>query len=375
MNITNGMSQIESWEDERISSAKRRGLIPRNTVFPYDLGVYMNFVNSLGPIYTWPLPWGRPADIDRAKVLGVAIRYERNESGYDEDGNPRTWPPDTRNVDPPPEYLERRNNSQSNSNVHMNDPEDSSDDDETPMTFSQTAMIQDRQIRNSISSEGSRGIEMSNLRPTRNGPRPSQEQNTVTPDEYPSWRQIRSDKDFYSREMWSTIEGEKLSDFGVDLDSEMDMSTVYAMNQGNLSNGREEFSMGLNNLYRNNNSSGLRQNSSHNGHRPAVGSTSSAALSRSSSPLLRHSSMGSNGGIHFNSLDDDISPIQSGGKEGHATNLPLSPSSAVFHESSKENEKLHSNLMSTSTGSNEDDLPLAKLLAMRRQEKIKLRAI
>jgi palmitoyltransferase len=188
LNMLNGMTQIESWEEERLASAKRRNLIPRNTYFPYDIDLWSNIYHTWGPMWSWFLPFGRPE--------GDGINFQKNESGFDDEGNPINWPPDQREV------------------LKPEDTDSFSDFNRTsgelrgfgrgPITFAQTynssmqqrSLLFNRSRSNSTSSEESTG--------------------------YPEWRdQITSDADFYKRELFETFEGEKISDFGVDLDSEV----------------------------------------------------------------------------------------------------------------------------------------------------------
>lgn len=408
MNIINGYTQIETWEEERLTSAKRRGLVPRNTRFPYDLGLYTNLCNALGPVYTWLLPWGKPYTIiersqasnkDAAECAGTSetpryvVVYERNESGYDDEGNPLPWPPDVKTVDPPPDYFERlnrgeqvgqtgllndlrsegihrRSRSQEHRDRGIND--ESNESSGIPMTFAQTAYLQ------------------SNFRPSRddNSMRRYQDppsyysvvngNNSVN--QTPPWRRnLRSDNDFYSRELWSTFDGEKLEDYGVDMDSEMDLS-IFTMNQQNLSN-HDRFSNRVSqhpgshihpnsfSNYMNDGTSGensmASSSSSNNNANGNAAVTSSTSLSRSSSPLLRHSTQASNS--QDSSFDSNLSD------ENGNNQLPPTPNVLQSSSSILNNNNCISSDSDATPGNNEDDLPLAKILALRRQEKIKLR--
>lgn len=186
LNMLNGITQIESWEEERLASAKRRNLIPRNTYFPYDIDLWYNITYTWGPMWSWILPFGRPE--------GDGISFQKNESGFDDEGNPINWPPDQREVLKPEESDYDTNRMSSDSRGFGTGP----------ITFAQTynssmqqrSLLFNRSRSNSTSSEESTG--------------------------YPEWRdQITSDADFYKREVFETFEGEKISDFGVDLDSEV----------------------------------------------------------------------------------------------------------------------------------------------------------
>lgn len=188
MNMFSGMTQIESWEEERIASAKRRNLVPRSTEFPYDIELWANLTNSWGPVWSWFFPFG--------KTYGDGINFEKNESGYDDEGNLLNWPPDQREVLKPDVDSEPASPSSSTRGFGTG-----------PITYAQVynSQIEHRNLinrsrSNSDSSEESTG--------------------------YPKWRdQVTSDADFYRRELYETFEGEKISDFGVDLDSEIPLSS------------------------------------------------------------------------------------------------------------------------------------------------------
>lgn len=291
MNIANGCSQIESWEEERIASAKRRGLVPRNVRFPYDLGLYENFVSTLGPVYTWFLPWGRPSAVARAQALGTVLKFERNESGYDEDGNTLTWPPDMKNIDPSQEYLDRLINSEAD--------EEKPKYESIPLTFAQSVLKQQQQENQNASHLTD--IQYNDSESISIG----REGSTQPPAPLPPWRKNRNNDEFYTREHWATYEGEKLSDYGVDMDSEVDYST-FAMNRNNPNYRNARYGGGISSQYESN--SGKITNRSQNCN---------------------------------------------------------SPNASAAHDSSAPNGA------DTSTTENEDDLPLAKLLAMKRQEKKK----
>lgn len=440
MNMASGYTQIESWEEDRITSAKRRGLVPRNTVFPYDLGLYENVLNTMGPIYTWILPWGRPSAVSRAKALNVAVRFERNENGYDDNGDPLTWPPDMINIDPPQEILDQINDTQQL--VDNSRPRISSS-----ITDRQTALLQHQQqqaLRNQ-SIYRNTNFELSNMDRSQN----SRTTNSSGPS-LPLWQRNRSDTDFYTREHWATFEGEKLSDLGVDLDSEMDWSN-YAMNENNLnmSNRGNNNYNNIHNIYQHQHQHPQTHFSQrgfpapvpasasstatpsitttaaemplNNTNSEMLGSTSSAALSRSASPLLRHSSSVSNSTTHLHTLSDGLpfnnnnenSTTSSTNKNNLRHNyhqshqkslsgsslsdsLPTEPANNTIKtdnlinetahaqnaeskdelkgklEKKKEQPTLQNNGNKTAASSNDDDLPLAKILALRRQEKIKL---
>lgn len=409
MNISNGYTQIETWEEERLTSAKRRGLVPRNTRFPYDLGLYTNLCNALGPVYTWLLPWGKPYTIiERSQVSNKAatenpgnsdtpryvVVYERNESGYDDEGNPLPWPPDVKTVDPPPDYFNRSEqecegiiNSALNEGIHRRSRSQEHRDHDTegetnesvsiPMTFAQTAYLQNNQhSRNDDPSSMRRYQDPPTYSSVVHGSR--NVDNAIN--QTPSWRRnLRSDNDFYSRELWSTFDGEKLSDYGVDLDSEMDLS-VYTMNQQNLPSSDcfssrsayypTHFSLNqINDGTFGENS--ITPSSSNNNGRAGV--SSSTSLSRSSSPLLRHSTLTINNAqdnnLNSNNSNESVSskslPTSSAHSNSTASSSTLDDNTSIYSTTTPDPD-------STTYGSNEDDLPLAKILALRQQEKIKL---
>lgn len=123
------MSQIESWEYERLesqlSSERLRSKIMRNyeilfgkelkdvtswssganvvrepqesttpfftvddLVFPYDINAWSNLIEAFGYPWNWLLPWGRP--------LGDGLHYPKNDfvSTDDQDLSSLPWPPD-----------------------------------------------------------------------------------------------------------------------------------------------------------------------------------------------------------------------------------------------------------------------------------------
>lgn len=390
MNVTNGYTQIESWEEDRLTSAKRRGLVPRNTRFPYDLGLYTNLVNTMGPIYTWPLPWGKPSILSRPESEKRVIEFERNESGYDDEGNPMAWPPDVVTVDPSDEYLQQLRRRQDGEDVDEENERKTAENQELlsheqsphrrsggnmPVTFAQTAQLQQQQQHN---------VETSDIRNfAQPPPWLAQQYNAAASHSNPAdggtavippWRRnaggfgAASNNDFYSRELWSTFEGEKLSDFGVDLDSEVDFS-IYKMNRRNLDasahGGQGQFSAELSARYGQN--SGSASNAAHTSSSPhaPVGSSSSTSLSRASSPVLRHAS--------------SASLVPGTGPDGAATvaTAQTSVGSLDLRDEQEDTDAREGtegvSATSVTPYNNEEDLPLAKLLVMRRQEKIKLR--
>lgn len=189
MNMLSGITQIESWEEERINSAKRRNLVPRNTNFPYDIGLWSNILNTWGPMWSWLLPFGGPS--------GDGMFFQKNESGFDDEGNPINWPPDQREILKPDD-----------------DEEENTRTFNGPVTFAQTSLANgNSQYRRLQRDYGG----LHNRSRSNSVASNSSEESTG----YPEWRdQVTSDADFYRRELFETFEGEKLTDFGVDLESE-----------------------------------------------------------------------------------------------------------------------------------------------------------
>ncbi|GMG24091.1 unnamed protein product [[Candida] boidinii] len=63
-------------------------------VFPYDLSVYDNLVETLGPVYTWLLPWGGPRS--------DGLKFKRSDDAEDQLDLP--WPPDGEDSYEPGDY-------------------------------------------------------------------------------------------------------------------------------------------------------------------------------------------------------------------------------------------------------------------------------
>lgn len=193
MNLVGGITQIESWEEERIASAKRRNLVPRNTQFPYDISIWYNILSAWGPMWSWLLPFGGPP--------GDGTQFPKNESGFTEEGDPIYWPPDQREILKPDNYEDQ-------------DESVSRSFGTGPITFAQTSLANSQQFRRLHHDPANRLYNRSRSASVASN---SSDEDTG----YPDWRdQVSSDADFYKREQFETFEGEKLSDFGVDLDSE-----------------------------------------------------------------------------------------------------------------------------------------------------------
>ncbi|CDK26083.1 unnamed protein product [Kuraishia capsulata CBS 1993] len=127
-----GMTQIESWEKERLESQMRTPRLWRkiranylkvhgknlpvltswtntdyvelddldtspeiseevppnfsidDVIFPYDIGMWANLINTMGPVYCWLWPWGKPS--------GTGTCFEVNDEVEDQLDLP--WPPD-----------------------------------------------------------------------------------------------------------------------------------------------------------------------------------------------------------------------------------------------------------------------------------------
>lgn len=329
LNTANGYTQIETWEEDRLTSAKRRGLVPRNARFPYDLGLYENFVATLGPIYTWPLPWGRPPVIAQAKALNIPVKFERNESGYDENGKLLTWPPDMQTVEPPQEYFDKLK-----AGIPQPEPESTS---RTPMTFAQTALLKEQKLASN--SENSNAYSES-----RNGGKP-----------LPLWRRIRSDNDFYNREHWTSFEGEKLSDFGVDLDSEL-LESNYPLPDTNRHQHTFRSKSDTNHL-----------------DFDDEDSLFSPELARKYENNYVRQSTPQNFDMSFMSGQQGLRAAGPISSATHSSNLLRRSGLQTENTGEYTISSSLSNEQGSQADVNEDDLPLAKLLARKRQEKSKLK--
>ncbi|GME98184.1 transferase activity protein [[Candida] boidinii] len=76
-----------------------QSIVPENfsfddLVFPYDLSVYDNLVETLGPVYTWLLPWGGPTS--------DGLKFKRSDDAEDQLDLP--WPPDGEDSYEPGDY-------------------------------------------------------------------------------------------------------------------------------------------------------------------------------------------------------------------------------------------------------------------------------
>lgn len=102
-NVTTNTTTIESWEIEKYESQHRRkrkqaGILLPARVFPYDIGIWENLVEALGPswwAWWWPFAAGGPPVYDGRKNWdweeqgGGGIRWRVN--GFDDPS--LEWPP------------------------------------------------------------------------------------------------------------------------------------------------------------------------------------------------------------------------------------------------------------------------------------------
>ncbi|KAK9358918.1 DHHC palmitoyltransferase-domain-containing protein [Lipomyces starkeyi] len=174
-NLCENVTLIETWERERVEGQIRRGRLAP-VEFPYDLGgPYDNLVASLGPVWRWFLPWTEPQ--------GDGMHFEGNE-----DATPNTpWPPTDPDEIPAYQYAER----------HM-----------PPMV-----------VGSQSSSTGSISAFPAPYFNERAGHATQQLYGFDA-------TEIQSDGDdadpntYWRRDKWQSWEGERLEDFGVDVEAE-----------------------------------------------------------------------------------------------------------------------------------------------------------
>lgn len=168
INLFNGQTQIEAWEIERVETLVRHRLV-RNVDFPYDIDPFVNIVNGWGHPVTWFWPFGH--------APGDGMHFEKNEAA---DGG-AVWPPDHVDQNPP----------DPNADLHGQ-----MDPTYTTMTTYTRAMHSSSSRSRSRTPSGS-----------------------DVPD-VPEWRRnFTSESDFYRPDQWENYEGERLEDFGVDVDT------------------------------------------------------------------------------------------------------------------------------------------------------------
>lgn len=152
VNMCNGITQIESWECDRVESLVRRKIVTEDRAeFPYDIELFTNIFNAVGGPLTFWLPWGPPR--------GDGITFEKNESGYTEEGEPLCWPPD--HVDYDPENVPLQN------------------------------------LKDGLRRRG-------------------EEPDCLLGGVGVGAGKMKAENDFYKRDHWRNVEGEKLTDFGVE---------------------------------------------------------------------------------------------------------------------------------------------------------------
>ncbi|KAJ8096795.1 DHHC palmitoyltransferase-domain-containing protein [Lipomyces tetrasporus] len=173
-NLCENVTLIETWERERVDGQIRRGRLPP-VEFPYDLGgPYDNLLAALGPVWRWLLPWTEPP--------GDGMHFDTNE-----DADPNTpWPPADPDEIPVYQYVERQmppivsNRSSTTGSVSG-----------FPAPY-----FNERAARSTQLQDGYDTIE-------------SEPDDDADPNTY--WR----------RDKWQSWEGERLEDFGVDVDAEL----------------------------------------------------------------------------------------------------------------------------------------------------------
>ncbi len=263
-NLISGKTTIEQWEEDRLTSQFRHGIIQRkikpileqyllttsatirpridsieDVIFPYDMTYWENLTDALGPSYTWVLPWGGPK--------GDGLRFRKNHWTHPDIGFGLPWPLDHQDEDPPSNYradpdfkikprhlFTRLISNPSNLNSAQNG-------DHLDSTFTSNNSYRNYRSRTrsgSIDSEG--GIQLIHINGNDNT---NGNQNLTS---VPFIDNRRPEDEFWRPEIWQSYDGENLSDFGVD-DSSVTEVNIYE------SPVQQEFFHNLN--YTNNNRS------------------------------------------------------------------------------------------------------------------------
>lgn len=159
MNIFEGRTQIESWEMQRVKSLTKLRRWRENSEELLDIELPYDIDPITNFIDAWgnPLFWMWPW----AKSSGYGLHFEKNEAA----DNGAVWPPDHRDqlrpTAPPPSQF-------TSGQIY-------------------TTLGYARKRRNSVMPEWRRGLKTSD--------------------------------DFYKPDQWQSFEGEKISDFGVDIET------------------------------------------------------------------------------------------------------------------------------------------------------------
>ncbi len=183
-NMFSGKTQIEQWEEDRMMSQLRHGVLQRHIdpilkdfsdpppeinsmddiLFPYDISMWDNIVNAMGPVYLWLWPWGKPK--------GDGLKFEKNEWIDPIIGFGLPWPLDLVNEDA---------------------PEDEPEIQESPRGRSLLERILSKEKHIPKSEIDTKHLSLQ-ARIKR-----------------------KKDDDFYRRDTWTNYEGEKIEDLGVQI--------------------------------------------------------------------------------------------------------------------------------------------------------------
>ncbi|KAK9234940.1 DHHC palmitoyltransferase-domain-containing protein [Lipomyces kononenkoae] len=183
-NLCENVTLIETWERERVEGQIRRGRLAP-VEFPYDLGgPFDNLFASLGPVWRWILPWTEPQ--------GDGMHFEVNEDA----SRSTIWPPADPDEIPPYQYVERQ--------------------------------IPAKDVSSRSSSTGS--ISASAIAApyfNERAPRATQHLYASEATDSEADDDDADPNTYWRRDKWRSWEGERLEDFGVDVDAE-----IYHRTQG-----------------------------------------------------------------------------------------------------------------------------------------------
>ncbi|ODQ65489.1 zf-DHHC-domain-containing protein [Nadsonia fulvescens var. elongata DSM 6958] len=194
-NTIDGKTEIETWECERVESLIRRKIVPKplydesETGFPYDIDIWINLTEALGSPFLWLFPFGSPK--------GDGLHFQKNEQA-DEGA---IWPPDL--------PIMRLPNEESLDN---NDTLDHKTSSTSKRLLSKRNIPSENRLVDGIYSSNHHQNELQR----------EFESDSDSSENEPEWRRgIKSDDDFYQFNRWANWDGEKISDFGVDIESDV----------------------------------------------------------------------------------------------------------------------------------------------------------
>ncbi|KAK9466686.1 DHHC palmitoyltransferase-domain-containing protein [Lipomyces arxii] len=163
-NLAENVTLIETWERERVEGQIRRKRLPK-VEFPYDLGsMFDNMFAALGPMWRWPLLWTEPPT--------DGMHFEMNEEG----DSGTIWPP----ADP---------------------------DEISPYLYNDRPLPPtnlNRSVRFPTPFLNERAPSLSNYEADTDS----------EPDEG------QNEEEYWRRDKWQSWEGERLEDFGVDVEAD-----------------------------------------------------------------------------------------------------------------------------------------------------------